>query len=499
MNPALLSKRRFLAGHQCLLKMWNQFHRRELAARFSGFQNVLFKGGIQVEELARTKYPKGVQIPHRQITSTEAAHQTLDALTDHKTSAIFDGAFTFQNTFIRTDILAKTPEGSWDLLEVKSTTRVRQSHLVDLALQLWMLRSLGIDVDRAGMLTVNKNYQFQGGDIELEKYFNFTDCTDDLDDLMTQAEQSVKKFSIILNDEIPPVVRQGKQCSKPHPCSFYDHCHDEPVEELPYPITLLPQLSGHLRNRLEKQNITDVRELTDSKDLGPIQMRALRCIKSGLPEGSDKLASEISKVQYPIHHIDFESFMNAIPAYPHSRPYDSIPFQWSNHIEHEDGTIEHQEFLWPHKSDPREAFTKSLLESLGDTGTICIYSNYEEVEIAQMAKLFPELSVPLKALLKRTWDVMVLLRDHFYHPGFLGSFSIKRVLPALAPHLRYEELEISDGKAAMHEYLRSIELESDEEREEIHKQLLVYCAMDTQALIEIRKYLKTWVESQPTA
>jgi hypothetical protein len=81
----------------------------------------------------------------------------------------------------------------------------------------------------------------------------------------------------------------------------------------------------------------------------------------------------------------------------------------------------------------------------------------------------------------------------------LGSFSIKRVLPALAPHLRYEELDISDGKAAMHEYLRSIELESDEEREEIHKQLLVYCAMDTQALIEIRKYLKSWVESQPTA
>jgi predicted RecB family nuclease len=116
-----------------------------------------------------------------------------------------------------------------------------------------------------------------------------------------------------------------------------------------------------------------------------------------------------------------------------------------------------------------------------------------------MAKLFPELKRPLHALLKRTWDLMVLLKNHFYHPDFQGSFSIKKVLPALAPHLRYEELDISDGKAAMHEYLRSLELASEDERKEIHRQLLVYCAMDTQALVEIRKFLNNWVKDQPTA
>ena len=204
--------------------------------------------------------------------------------------------------------------------------------------------------------------------------------------------------------------------------------------------------------------MTDVRTIQDESGLGPIQQRALRCIRSGEPEGSDKLAKELARVEYPVHHIDFESFMSAVPSYAQSKPYDSIPFQWSNHIEYEDGRIEHQEFIWPHKSDPREAFTRSLLESLGDKGTICIYSSYEEVEIGQMAKLFPELRNPLQALLKRTWDLMVLLRDHFYHPGFQGSFSIKKVLPALAPHLRYEELDISDGKAAMHEYLKSLDL-----------------------------------------
>ena len=499
MSGALLSKRRFLAGHQCLLKMWNQLHRKELAARSSGFQNILFRGGIRVEELARTKYPTGIKIPHREIRTAEAVEQTLDALTQHGTQDIFDGAFLFQNTFVRTDILKKTQEGSWDLIEVKSTTRVRQSHQVDLALQLWILRSLGIDIHRAGILTVNKTYNYTGGEIDLDGYFNFTDCTYELDDLMAKAEQSVDKFNIILNEETPPTVNQGKQCSRPHPCEFYDHCHTEAPEVLPYPISLIPQLSGHMRNQLETAGITDVREIEDESKLGVVQKRALRCIRSGEPEGSSDLAKAIAKVEYPIHHIDFESFMNAVPAYPQSRPYDSIPFQWSNHIEYEDGRIEHQEFIWAEKSDPREAFTKSLLESLGDKGTICIYSSYEEVEISQMAKLFPELRKPLQALLKRTWDLMVLLRDHFYHPGFQGSFSIKKVLPALAPHLRYEELDISDGKAAMHEYLKSLDLECDEERATIHKQLLVYCAMDTQALVEIRKYLKDWTAAQPTA
>ncbi len=498
MSGALLSKRRFLAGHQCLLKMWNQLHRKELAARSSGFQNILFQGGIRVEELARTRYPAGIKIPHREIRSAEAVERTLDALTDHQTQAIFDGAFLFQNTFVRTDILKKTHEGSWDLIEVKSTTRVRQSHQVDLALQLWILRSLGIDIRRAGVLTVNKNYVYLGGDIDLDEYFNLTDCTDDLDDLMTKAEQAVDNFNQVLNEETPPDVNQGKQCSRPHPCEFFDHCHTETPEVFPYPISLLPQLSGHLRNQLERAGVTDVREIKDESNLGPIQKRALRCIRSGKPEGSKELAGKLSQVSYPIHHIDFESFMSAVPSYPQSRPYDSIPFQWSNHIEYEDGRIEHEEFIWPYKTDPREAFTKSLLKSLGDKGTICIYSSYEEVEIRQMAKLFPELRKPLEALLKRTWDLMVLLRDHFYHPGFQGSFSIKKVLPALAPHLRYEELDISDGKAAMHEYLRSLDL-GDDERETIHQQLLVYCAMDTQALIEIRRYLNAWIQDQPTA
>ena len=174
------------------------------------FQNILFQGGIRVEELARTQYPTGVKIPHREIRSEEAALQTLDASTDHKTQAIFDGAFIFQNTFVRTDILKKTREGSWDLIEVKSTTRVRQSHQVDLALQLWILRSLGIDIARAGILTVNKGYNYLGGDIDLEQYFNFTDCSEELDDLMTQAERAVETFNVILNKEDPARGETGE-------------------------------------------------------------------------------------------------------------------------------------------------------------------------------------------------------------------------------------------------------------------------------------------------
>lgn len=499
MGKALLSKRRFLAGQRCHLRMWNQYHRRDDAMAASGFQSVLMQGGIQIEELAKARYPGGVAIARRGLGADAVQEKTLEVLYEQRAPAVFDAVFSFQDAFIRTDILEKNNEGAWNIIEVKSTTRVRQHHLTELALQLWVLRSLGVDVARVGLLTVNREYTYKGQELDLDRLFTLTDCTDELDERMDHAEQSVATLGPILQASEPPQVVVGTHCNRPFPCEFHHLCHDEKIAEPSHPLSLLPQLPGHLRNKYATAGIDDVRNIEDPQGLNSVQQRALRCIKSGEPEGSSQLRKLAAQVEYPVHHIDFESFMSAVPMYANSRPYDSIPFQWSNHIEFEDGSVKHEQFLWEHKSDPREPFTESLLASLGDKGTICIYSSYENVEISQMAKLFQQWREPLHALLKRTWDLMELLKSNFYHPDFRGSFSIKRVLPALAPHLRYDELEIGDGKAAMHEYLRSFELECENERQEIYQNLYTYCAMDTRALVEIRSYLKSWLANQPGA
>ena len=184
--------------------------------------------------------------------------------------------------------------------------------------------------------------------------------------------------------------------------------------------------------------------------------------------------------------------MTAIPRYASTKPYDGILFQWSNHTESEDGNIIHTDFVFNGEGDPRRAFAETLLASVGTTGSLCIYSNYEEVAIKQLARLFEDLRDPLLALLKRTWDLFEVIRQHFYHPDFGGSFSIKRVLPALCPEHDYSELDISDGKDAMQAYLHSMTLPPSE-RTEVHRQLNQYCALDTWAMVEIRRALAAHV------
>ena len=132
-----------------------------------------------------------------------------------------------------------------------------------------------------------------------------------------------------------------------------------------------------------------------------------------------------------------------------------------------------------------------LLESLGREGSICVYSSYERSILERLAEDFPSLRKDIKAVIARLWDLHIVIRDHYYHPAFDGSYSIKAVLPAVVPSLSYEELVIGDGGVAACEYSRMIFTISDWiEKAEIEEALLRYCERDTLAMVELRRELK---------
>jgi hypothetical protein len=92
--------------------------------------------------------------------------------------------------------------------------------------------------------------------------------------------------------------------------------------------------------------------------------------------------------------------------------------------------------------------------------------------------------------LTRIKDLHKIIRTHYYHPGFHGSFSLKSVLPALVPEMNYQNLEIQEGQFAGLEYLRMIDHETPvEDREKIKRNLLIYCGQDTLAMVKIREKL----------
>jgi predicted RecB family nuclease len=185
-----------------------------------------------------------------------------------------------------------------------------------------------------------------------------------------------------------------------------------------------------------------------------------------------------------------------VPRYPLTRPYQAIPVQWSNHIEQESGVLIHHEFLHDNGSEPRRRWAEALIESLGEGGTICVYSAYERAILEQLAEAFPEFRAPVRQIIKRLWDLYPIIREHYYHPAFEGSYSMKSVLPALVPSMGYDDLAIREGGQAASEYYRMIFVETDwVEQLSIREALLRYCQRDTLAMVELRKVLKEKAES----
>ncbi|MFI5342033.1 MAG: DUF2779 domain-containing protein [Candidatus Methylomirabilales bacterium] len=202
------------------------------------------------------------------------------------------------------------------------------------------------------------------------------------------------------------------------------------------------------------------------------------------------LRGALDTVEYPVHHLDFETLGSAIPLYPNSRPYQTVPFQWSNHIETMEGGLRHDTHLCPDDRDPREELAVALLKSVGQEGSICTYTGYERGVLTDLAEALPRLRRDLLRVCDRLWDLHPIIKAHYYHAGFAGSYSIKSVLPAIVPRLAYDDLEIQEGTVASVQFYRMVFENVDEpERARIRAALLAYCARDTLAMVELRRAL----------
>jgi predicted RecB family nuclease len=243
-------------------------------------------------------------------------------------------------------------------------------------------------------------------------------------------------------------------------------------------------------DELEQLGIQKITEIPESFALTEIQQRIRKCIIDQKEHISDELKAELNDVEYPIHFLDFETIGPAIPRYADTRPYQTIPFQWSDHILNEDGKLDHCEYLCNEDEDPREEFTQTLLGALGTEGSIVIYTSYETGVLNSLIEHCPQYADELQSVIDRFIDLYAIIRRHYYHPKFYGSFSLKYVLPALVPEMSYENLSIQDGMQASLEYLRMIDPEtSEDEKARIRSDLLTYCGQDTLAIVKIKDNL----------
>lgn len=487
MATPLLSKSRFLAGLQCPLRLWYQCFRRDLAAPVSAAQEAIFEMGRRVGLLATERFPAGVPIVEDFRHHADAERTTRAAMADLQVPAIFEAAFTADGVRIRVDILQRAEDGEWNLIEVKSSTGVKEEHLFDAGIQLRVLQGAGVKLAGAGLMHINRDYVYEGGPWDLFSLFTLADLTDETARLQEEIGARLEALHQVVSRPEPPTISPSRHCLTPYCCEFWDHCTRDMPEHW---IMTLPGLNAERFDLLSAMGVVDISEVPDTAPVSAIQQRVVDCVRQNREYISEDLGAALSAVEFPLHFLDFETAAPAMPVFAGTQPFEMIPFQWSDHVMTEDGRLEHLDFLSIDGDDPRPAFIDSLLCALGASGTIFIYSPYEKTVLNHLALRFAERVQEMADVIDRFTDLWAVIRRHYYHPSFHGSFSLKAVLPVLVPDMGYKHLAVQDGTQASFAYLRMIGPETtDSEKRVIEKNLRTYCGQDTLAMVRIREVL----------
>ena len=283
----------------------------------------------------------------------------------------------------------------------------------------------------------------------------------------------------------------GSQCSDPYECGFLGYCQgQEPQSE--YPINWLPRIQTKaLRAHINDDDVADMREVRDDL-LNERQLRVKTHTLSGKAYFDEASAGEdLSSHKLPAYFVDFETIQFAVPIWKGTRPYQQIPFQFSLHRLGRAGKLENKSFLDLSGKDPSRAFAEALIAACGDRGPVFVYNaGFETARVRELGERFPRLKRSLLAINERVVDLLRIAEQRYYHPSQQGSWSIKKVLPAVAPDLSYSGLDgVQDGGMAMAAFLEAIAVGTAKSRKtQIEKQLLDYCGMDTYAMVRLWKF-----------
>jgi predicted RecB family nuclease len=492
-----LSKSKFLSGLQCHKRLYFEIYAPELATPADDATQTAIDHGIEIGLLARRRFPGGVLVGEGYRQVMEALQRTQCLLGNSSVPVIFEAAFQHDDVLVRVDVLERVPSTeaetvAWRLIEVKSAARTKEVHLEDLAIQTYVLTGAGLRVAQSCLMHVSTDYLYRGGEIDVGRFFAIQDLTDAVRVRLPALPSRLAGLKRMLTQPAVPAITPGDRCHRPYLCPFWEHCTGDKSKRWIY---YLPG-NGQALQALAGQGIDAIDNIPAGFPLSMVQRR----MKDNVEWISPRLKAALQTVRYPVCHLDFETFAPAIPKFPMTRPYQTIPIQWSNHIESPDGVLRHDEYLSFDPKDSREELAVTLLDSLGREGSICVYSGYERSILERLGDLLPLLRTDLQRLISRLWDLFPIIRDHYYHPAFAGSFSLKSVLPALVPSLGYDDLEIREGEAAARAYERMLfEVTDWVERLRIRDALLKYCARDTLALLELRKALaaKAWGMGAP--
>ena len=487
-NQPTLSKSRYLSGDQCHLRLWYDSYERDLSPPPNASLQSVFDTGHEVGMLACKRHPDGHNIAHDHRHVRDALEETRQVIEAETASALFEPAFRHQGVLVRVDILERLSGGGWRLGEVKSTTRLKDVNIPDVAVQLWVLRGVGLDVREAEVVTLNRDYVYDGIRLDLDALFKRHPVMDEVEALQEIVSFRVGEMLAMLARPAAPDISPGDHCFTPYDCPYYGHC----TRDFVWPdhgIGELPSLHPNRRAQLEEARIEEIRDIPAEFSLTSLQRIVCRAVRGKRAIVHGDISAALARLTPPVHYLDFETFAPAIPRFAGTSPYDSVPFLFSVHTEHAGASLEHTDYLHEQDDDPRPHIADRLIDAVGTKGSICTYSHYERTVLSGLAAAVPERADELAAVSARLFDLLPVVRNTVYHPEFHGSFSIKNVLPVLVPGMGYDDLDIPDGRTASAQYMQALGSAEQQERQQTFDDLRAYCERDTLAMVRLRQAL----------
>ncbi len=477
-----ISKSKFIWGQQCRKLLWHAYNAKHLIPEPDAQTQAVFDQGHEVGNLAKKLFTNGIEIGQGVDDLDEVLRPTQQAVKARK--PLFEAAFSYQGGFAKADILDPVGVKAWDIIEVKSSTSVKDVYILDLAFQAFVYAGAGLKIRRCFLLLINPDF-VRHGDIDPAKFFVRHDVTAEVSAASRQIETNLDQMFATIRLKKQPDVRIGTHCDNPYACPLHDRCWSF----LPPDNVTTLYRGGKKGFKLLANGIVSVKDIPDGFPLTENQEIQRRVAITSQPHVSKSaITSFLRQLEYPISYLDFETFTTAIPLFDDTSPFEQVPFEFSLHVVTSPGSQpKHWMFLADGRADPRRQFLERLLDWLPDSGSIVAYNaQFEQGRLRECCRLHPQFQAWLTSIETRFVDLLKPFRAFkYYGPGQNGSASMKAVLPALTGR-SYDHLAIREGGTASQEFLRVHFSDVPEaERQRVRMALTEYCGQDTEGMIWI--------------
>jgi hypothetical protein len=485
----VLTKSNYLLGLQCSKLLHVKVHDKGRIPEPDDMAMYRFRTGDVTEELAKTLFPDGIDMRRDDfLENLEVTKQSLELGVP-----LFEPGFKFDQLFSRGDVLVPVEDGAWDIVEMKSATKVKEVNLHDVSFQKVVYERCGLKIRKCFLMYINKEYS-RKGEIEPKGLFKMTDITEEVKSIGEGIEGRISAMLEVINNPAEPSFEIGKHCKSPYECPLKKECWaDLPGGNIleyykSYPIQCF-QLGDSGRVLIDK--IPDF--YSDNYNPYPKQIVAKR---EGQAFEKRVLSGFFNGLEYPLYFLDIKAVNPAIPSYNGMKPYQKFPFIF--YIKKQDGPgskIEDVSFLADGKVDPRYIFLKILKDALKDTGTILVYDKTKESSILKgLAWNYPDFKSWIQGgVLNRIQDLWGVFENfHYFDIEGVLENTIKYNIPKITKTLSHDELEIKNGEYSglLFEKMALDESISLEEKKRIRMELRKLARANVDSMVYIVDVLR---------